>query len=80
MKINIYTPRTIILPVVLYRCENLLFTLREKRMMRVLDKRVLRKTCKPRRDEVTGEWRNLYKEEICDQHSQIFFGWSNQEA
>jgi len=48
-------------------------------MMRVLEKRILRKTCRPKRDDVTGEWRRLYKEEFYDLHSQIFFGWSSQE-
>jgi hypothetical protein len=33
-------------------------------MMGVLEKRVLRKTCRFNRDEVTGEWRRLYKEEF----------------
>jgi hypothetical protein len=49
-------------------------------MMRVFEKRVLRKICRPKRDEVTGEWRRLYKEELYNVYSQIFFfGWSSQE-
>jgi hypothetical protein len=43
----------------------LLFTVREEHMLRVFEKKVLRKTLQPKRDEVTGEWRlYLYKEEF----------------
>ena len=41
LKIKIY--RTIILPVVLYGCENWLLTLREERRLRLFEKRVLRR-------------------------------------
>jgi hypothetical protein len=41
----------------------LLFTLREEHRLRVFEKRVLRKTPQPKRDEVTGEWR-LHNEEL----------------
>jgi hypothetical protein len=34
--------------------------------MRVFDNRVLRKICGPKREELTGEWRKLYTEEIHD--------------
>jgi hypothetical protein len=34
--------------------------------MRVLANRVVRKIFGPKRDEVTGEWRKLYKEELND--------------
>jgi hypothetical protein len=47
-------------------------------MMRVREKRVLRKTCRPKTEEVTGEWRRLYKEELHDLYTQNFFGWSIQ--
>jgi hypothetical protein len=30
----------------------------------VFEKRVLRRICGPKRDEVTGGWRKLYKEEL----------------
>ena len=52
VKIKIY--RTIILPAVLYECENLLLTLREKRRLRVLENRVLGIIFGPKRDEGTG--------------------------
>ena len=64
IKINIY--RTIILPVVLYGCETWSLTLREERKLRVLENMVLRRIFGPRRDEVTGEWRRLHKEELND--------------
>ena len=58
--------RTIILPVVLYRCESWSLTLREERKLRVFENRVLRRIFGPRRDEVTGEWRRLHNEELND--------------
>jgi len=42
-----------------YGCETWSLTLREKRGMRVFDKRVLR-IYGPKRDEMTGEWRKLH--------------------
>jgi len=53
LKIKIY--RTIILPVVLYRCETWSLTLREERKLRVFANVVLRRIFGPRKDEVTGE-------------------------
>jgi hypothetical protein len=40
--------------------------LRKKRRLRVFEKRVLRRTFWPKRDEVTGEWRKLHEEELND--------------
>jgi len=37
--------------------------------LRVFENRVLRKIFGPRRDEVTGEWRKLHKEELNDLYS-----------
>ena len=51
LKIKIY--RTIILPVVLYGCETWSLILREERMLRVFENRVLRRVFGPKRDEVT---------------------------
>ena len=53
LKIKIYG--TIILRLVLYGCETWSLTLREKRMLRVIESTVLRRIFGPRRDEVTGE-------------------------
>ena len=51
LKIKIY--RTIILPVVLYGCDNWLLRLREERKLRVFENMVLRRIFGRRRDEVT---------------------------
>jgi hypothetical protein len=40
--------------------------LREELRLRVLENRVLRRICGPKRDQVTGEWRKLHKEELND--------------
>jgi len=50
--------------LVLYGCETWSLTLREERKLRVFEKRVLRRVFGPKRDEVTGEWRKLHKEEL----------------
>jgi hypothetical protein len=39
-------------------------TLREERRMRVLENRVLSRIFGPKRDEVTGVWRNLHYEQL----------------
>ena len=46
--------RTIILPTVLYGCENWSLTLREEKKLRLFENMVLRRILGPRRDEVTG--------------------------
>jgi hypothetical protein len=56
MKIKIC--RRIILSVVLRGCETWSFTLREVHRLRMFENRVLRKLVWPKRDEVTGEWKN----------------------
>jgi hypothetical protein len=38
--------------------------LRVEHTLRVLENRVLRKIFGPKRDEVTGEWRKLYNEDL----------------
>jgi hypothetical protein len=58
--------RTVILPVVLYGCEDWSLTLREEHRLRVFENRVLRKIFGPKRHEVTGEWRRLHSEELYD--------------
>jgi hypothetical protein len=57
------------LPVVLYGCETWSLTLREDHRLRVFENRVLRRIFGPKRDEVTGEWRRLHKEELNDLYS-----------
>jgi len=57
------------LPVVLYECETWPLTLKEEGRLRVFENRVLRRIFGPKRDEVTGRWRKLHKEELNDLHS-----------
>jgi hypothetical protein len=40
--------------------------LREERRLSVFEIRVLKRIFGPKRDEVTGEWRRLHKEELYD--------------
>jgi len=40
--------------------------MREERRLRVFENRVLREIFGVRRDEVTGDWRRLHKEELYD--------------
>ena len=52
--------------VVLYGCETWSLVLREERSLWVFENRVLRGIFGPKGDEVTGEWRKLYIEELND--------------
>jgi len=63
IKIKIY--RTVIFPVVVYRCKTWSLKLREKRKVRVFENRALKRIFGPKRDEVTGEWKRLHNEELC---------------
>jgi hypothetical protein len=64
VKIRIY--KTIILPVVMYGCENWYLTLREEHNLRVCENRLLRRIFGLKRDNVTGEWRKQHNEELRD--------------
>ena len=64
LKIKIHW--TIILSVILYRCETWSLTLWEERKLTVFENTVLRRIFGPRRDEVTGEGRRLHNEELND--------------
>jgi len=55
----------------LYGCETWSLTLREERRLRVFENRVLRKIFGPKREEVTGEWRKLHKEELNNLYSSL---------
>jgi hypothetical protein len=61
--------KTIILPVVLYGCETWPHTLREEHRLRVFENKVLRRIFGLKKDEVTGGWRKLHNEELCDVYS-----------
>jgi hypothetical protein len=57
IKIRIY--KTIILSVVLYKCETWSLKLRKEHRLRVFENRVLRRILGPKRDGVMGERREL---------------------
>jgi hypothetical protein len=61
--------KTIILPLVLYGCENWSLTLREEQRLRVFENRVLRRIFGPKRDEETGDWTKLHNEELHNLYS-----------
>jgi hypothetical protein len=67
VKVRIY--KTIILPVVLYGCETWSLRVREEHKLRVFEIRVLRRIFGPKRDGVTGGWRNLHNEEFHNLYS-----------
>jgi hypothetical protein len=68
-KIKIY-----LFPVVLYGCETWSLTLREEHRLRVFENMVLRRIFGPKRDEVTGEWKNYIVRSllICTPHPILF--------
>jgi hypothetical protein len=61
LKIKIY--RSIIFPVVLYGLESWSLTLREERWLRVSENKLLG-IFRPKRNELTEEWRKLRNEEL----------------
>ena len=63
--------RTIILSVVVCRCETLSLTLWEESKVRVFENRVLSRILGPKRDEATREWRKLHNEEINNLYSLL---------
>jgi len=51
--------------------------MREERKLRVSGNMVLRRIFRPRRDEVTGEWRRLHNEDLNDLYSSPNeMGWA----
>jgi hypothetical protein len=50
-------------------CETWSVTLREEQRVRVFESRVLRRIFGPKRDEATGEWRRLHKQQLNDLYS-----------
>ena len=73
--IKIKIRRNITLPVVLYGCETWSPTLREERILRVLETRVQRRIFWPKRDEAIGDWRKTHNEELNDQYSSPNIVW-----
>jgi hypothetical protein len=63
--------KTIIEPVVLYKCETWSLTLREEHRLRVFENKVLRRIFGPKKDEVAGGWRKLHNEELHGLYSSL---------
>jgi hypothetical protein len=55
--------------MVLFGCQTSSLTLREEHRLRVFVNRVPRKIFGPKRNEVTGGWRTLHNEGLCDLYS-----------
>jgi hypothetical protein len=68
LKFKIY--KTVILPVVLYGCETLSFTLREEPRLRVSENRVLRKIFVPKREKDVS-CRKLHNNELHSLYSSL---------
>jgi hypothetical protein len=77
---NIRIYETIILFVVLYGCETWSLTLREYYGLRVFENRVLRRIFGPKCDDLAGEWRKLYSEELYDLYSSRRLRWTGHAA
>jgi hypothetical protein len=84
VRVKIY--KTVILSFVLYGCETWSLMLREEHRLRVFENRMLRIIFGPKRDEVTGEWRKLYNEELHNLYSSpdiirqvVWHAWERRE-
>jgi hypothetical protein len=55
--------------VVLYGCETWFLTLKDGHRLRAFENRVLRRIFGPQRDEVTGDWGKLPREELRNLYS-----------
>ena len=64
--VNIGIYETIILPVVLCGCEYWSLTLKEECRLWLSENVVLRKTFRPKQEEVTRVRRKLHNEELCN--------------
>jgi hypothetical protein len=67
VKIKLY--KIITLPVVLYGCETWSLTIREEHRLKVFESGVLKRVFGTRRDGVTGGWRKLHNEKLCNLYS-----------
>jgi len=73
----VYNPkiyRTKILPVVSYGCETWVTHIKGGTRLRGFENRVLRRIFGPKRDKVTGEWKNYINRSlmICTPHPILF--------
>jgi hypothetical protein len=58
--------RTVILPVVLYGCENQSLISREENGLKLFQSRVLRRLFGAKREEMKGKWRRIHTEKLND--------------
>jgi hypothetical protein len=63
--------RTIILPVVSYKCKTWSLTYREERRLKIFENKVPKRIFGPKRDEVTREWRRLRNKEFYALYSSL---------
>jgi hypothetical protein len=66
LKIKIY--KTVILQVVLYKCETWSLTLREEHRLRVFENRMLSRIFEPKKEK-DGSWRKLHHDDLHDLYS-----------
>jgi hypothetical protein len=57
--------------LVLYECETWSLTLREEHRLRLSANRVLRKIFRPKRVEVTSQWKKFLNREVYDLYSPV---------
>jgi PAS domain-containing protein len=62
--INIEICKTIILPVVLYKCKIWSVILREEHTQKIFENKALRGIFGLKRDEIVGDWRKLHNKEL----------------
>jgi hypothetical protein len=67
--IRIY--KTVSSPVVPYGRETWFLTFKEEHRLSVFENRALGRLFGPKRGGVTGEWRKLHNEELCDSYSSL---------
>jgi hypothetical protein len=59
----------VLLLVILYGCEAWSLASREKHRLKICENRVLRKTLKPKRNEIIGGWRILHNKQLHNLYS-----------
>jgi hypothetical protein len=69
--INIKLYKNIIFFVILYGCESWSLALSEEHRLRVFENRKMRRILGQKRNEVTGSWRKLHKEELRHLYSSL---------
>jgi hypothetical protein len=67
--------RTIILPIVLYRCKTWSHDLRKEHRLNAFENRVLRKVFEPKKYEVRGSSRKLHNHELHNLYHSPNISW-----